>query len=268
MSPSRRDLDYLPRVLSKLGFCSRRDAERLVAAGRVTVNGVVRREVLCEVHPTRDAIAVDGEAIRKAAALHLKMNKPLGVVTTMKDPEGRKTVAELIPPKWRGAMPVGRLDQDSTGLLLLTNDHSLGHRITGPDHHVAKTYQVELGGHPDDDDFAPIRTGIELFGERERCRPAQVRLLERRKFSTLVEVVLDEGKFRQIRRSMKALGLRVKALHRIRIGAIELGDLAPGAVVELTREELATLKGRARDESEEVPKKGRSAGTGRARGHD
>jgi 23S rRNA pseudouridine2605 synthase len=241
MSPSRRDLDYLPRVLSKLGFCSRRDAERLVAAGRVTVNGVVRREVLCEVHPTRDAIAVDGTAVAKAAAIHLKMNKPLGVVTTMKDPEGRPTVAGLIPEKWRGAMPVGRLDQDSTGLLLLTNDHSLGHRITGPDHHVAKRYEVELNGQPEDEDFAPIREGIELDGERERCRPAQVRILERRPRSTLVEVVLDEGKFRQIRRSMKALGLRVRALHRVKIGAIELGDLSPGAVVELTKAELASL---------------------------
>jgi 23S rRNA pseudouridine2605 synthase len=242
MSPSRRDLDYLPRVISKLGFCSRREAERLVVAGRVTVNGVVRNDVLCEVHPTRDALEVDGIAVKKAAPLHLKMHKPLGVVTTMKDPEGRPTVAELIPPRFQGAMPVGRLDQDSTGLLMLTNDHDLGHRITGPDHHVQKTYLVELNQHPDDALFTPIRAGIELEGERERCRPAQVKILERREFSTLVEVILDEGKFRQIRRSMKALGLRVKALHRIRIGAIELGDLAAGEVVELTAEEIAALK--------------------------
>ena len=241
MSPSRRDLDYLPRVISKLGFCSRREAERLVSGGRVTVNGVVRNDVLCEVHPTRDAIAVDGVAVVKAPPLHLKMNKPIGVVTTMKDPQGRPTVAGLIPPKFQGAMPVGRLDQDSTGLLLFTNDHDLGHRITGPDHHVRKTYLVLLNQHPADELFAPIRAGIELEGERERCRPAQVKILERREFTTLVEVVLDEGKFRQIRRSMKALGLRVKVLYRICIGTIELGGLAPGEVVALTREEIAAL---------------------------
>src|SRR6185295_15429199 len=169
MSPTRRNLDYLPRVISKLGFCSRREAERAVAAGRVTVNGVVRRDVLFEVDPKRDALAVDGESVKKAAPVYLKMHKPIGVVTTMKDPEGRPTVAELIPadpPSWRGAMPVGRLDLDSTGLLLLTNDHDLGHRISGPNHHVAKTYHVELNQHPDDEVFAPVRAGIELDGEK------------------------------------------------------------------------------------------------------
>lgn len=246
MSPTRRSQDYLPRIISKWGHCSRREAERLVAAGRVTVDGQVQRSVLCVVDPTRDRIAIDGEPLRRAAPLYLKMHKPVGVVTTMKDPEGRPTVAEIIPPRWKGAMPVGRLDQDSSGLLLLTNDHDWGHRIAGPDHHVRKTYLVELNQHPEDEVFAPLRAGIALEGERERCRPAQVRILERRQWSTLVEVVLDEGKFRQIRRSMKAVGLRVKALHRVRIGPIELGDLAPGVVVPLTESELEALAGRPR----------------------
>jgi 23S rRNA pseudouridine2605 synthase len=246
MVRSRRSHDYLPRVMSKLGFCSRREAERLVAAGRVTVDGVARRDVLFEVDPERAAIAVDGAPIRKAARIYLKLHKPVGVVTTMKDPEGRPTVADLIaagPPEWRGAMPVGRLDRDSSGLLLLTNDHDLGHRISGPGHHVDKTYLVELNQHPDDAVFAPIRAGLELEGERTRCRPARVRILERREYTTLVEVVLDEGKFRQIRRSMKAIGLRVKALQRVTIGPIALGDLAPGEIVALTSAEVAALKG-------------------------
>ena len=245
MVRSSRHHDYLPRVISKLGFCSRREAERLVAAGRVTVNGAVRRDVLCEVDPRRDAIAVDDRPVRRAAPLYLKMHKPVGVVTTMKDPEGRPTVADLLAaarPEWRGAMPVGRLDRDSSGLLLLTNDHDLGNRVAGPGHRVPKTYLVELNQHPDDAVFGPIRAGLELEGERTRCRPAQVRLLERREFTTLVEVVLDEGKFRQIRRSMKAVGLRVKALQRVRIGPIELGGLEPGGIVELTAAEIAALQ--------------------------
>ena len=245
MVRARRNLDYLPRVLSKLGYCSRREAERLVAAGRVSVNGAVRRDVLCEVDPQRDAIAVDAEPVRRAAPVHLKMHKPVGVVTTMSDPEGRPCVGDLLEagrPEWRGAMPVGRLDRDSSGLLLLTNDHDLGHRVTGPGHHVDKTYEVELNQHPDDAVFAPIRAGIELEGESVRCRPARVRILERREFTTLVEVVLDEGKFRQIRRSMKAVGLRVKSLHRVRIGPIELGPLSPGEVVALTASEISALQ--------------------------
>ncbi len=245
MVRARRNLDYLPRVISKLGFCSRREAERLVTAGRVTVNGAIRRDVLCEVDPQRDALAVDATPIRRAAPLYLKMHKPVGVVTTMKDPEGRPTVGDLIAaarPEWRGAMPVGRLDRDSSGLLLLTNDHDLGQRIAGPGHRVDKTYHVELNQHPDDAVFDPIRAGLELEGERTRCRPARVRILERRAFTTRVEVVLDEGKFRQIRRSMKAVGLRVKELHRVRIGPIELGDLAPGEIAALTATELAALK--------------------------
>jgi pseudouridine synthase len=248
MSLPRRDLDFLPRVISKLGFCSRREAERLVVAGRVTVNGKVRRRVVCEVDPRRDAIEVDGAPVRKAAYVYLKMHKPVGVVTTMKDPERRPTVAELIPksrPEWKGAMPVGRLDRDSSGLLLLTNDHAFGHRVAGPEHAVRKTYHVELNQHPGDEIFAPMRAGIELPGERARCRPAQVRILEQLAFTTLVEVVLDEGKFRQIRRSMKALGLRVKALKRVRIGSIELGDLAPGAVVAMSTGEVAALRHQA-----------------------
>jgi 23S rRNA pseudouridine2605 synthase len=238
--PRPRPVDYLPRLLSKWGHCSRREAERLVVAGRVTVNGVVKRRVLDEVHPSRDKIEVDGRRIGPAAYLYLKMHKPIGVVTTMKDPEGRPTIRDLLPPELAGAMPVGRLDQDSTGLLLLTNDHALGDRITGPEHHVKKVYVVEVDGRPDDEAFAPIRAGLSLDGER--CRPAEVEVLERRASSTVLQFVLDEGKNRQIRRSLEAIGLRVIALHRTRIGPIELGNLAEGTVAPLASEELAALR--------------------------
>src|SRR5688572_28033175 len=181
MKPQRRKLDYLPRVLSKWGHCSRRDAERLVIAGRVTVNGIVRRFVLDEVDPERDEIAVDGAPVRRASFAYLKLHKPLGVVTTMKDPEGRPTIAGLIPPHYAGVMPVGRLDQDSTGLLLLTNDHALGNLIAGPEHRVDKVYRVEVRGAPEDELFEPLRKGIVLTGagSEERCRPAEVTLIER-----------------------------------------------------------------------------------------
>jgi 23S rRNA pseudouridine2605 synthase len=241
MSPSRRCLEYLPRLLSKWGACSRKEAERLVIAGRVTVNGVVRRHVLDEVHPGRDRIELDGRLVQPAQHLWLKLHKPVGVVTTMKDPEGRPTVAALVPERFRGVMPVGRLDRDSSGLLLLTNDHALGHRIAGPNHHVKKIYLVEVNQHPDDGVLDPIRAGIELDGG-ERCRSAEVRILERRPRSTLLEFTIDEGRFRQIRRSLKAVGLRVNLLHRVRVGPLELGALAPGECAPLTERELAALR--------------------------
>lgn len=241
MEASRRRFEYLARLISKWGHCSRKEAERRVAAGRVTVNGVVRREVLWKVRAGRDRVGVDGAEIRPARLVHLKLHKPLGVVTTMKDPQGRPTVAALVPAKWRGVMPVGRLDRDSSGLLLLTNDHALGDQVAGPGHRVKKCYRVEVAGRPEEGVLEPIRAGIELEGG-ERCRPAAVSIRARLERSTRLEIVLDEGRFRQIRRSLAAVGLRVLALHREKIGPIELGDLAPGEVAPLSDAELAALR--------------------------
>ncbi len=247
-----RPFEFLPRLLSKRGFCSRKEAEQLVADGRVAVNGVVRRDVLWRVNPRKDALSVDGRPVGKAALLYLKLHKPVGVVTTMKDPDGRPTVAALIPPPFRGAMPVGRLDQDSSGLLLLTNDHLLGERIVGAAGRVPKRYRVEVEGEPADAEFAPMRAGSELDGER--CRPAQVRILGRDGGATQLEVVIDEGRNRQIRRSLAALSLVVRSLQRTAIGPLELGDLAPGAAVALTGEELRRLRGAAQVvKSESLP---------------
>ncbi len=237
----RRPFEFLPRLISKWGFCSRKEAERLVAGGHVTVNGTIRRDVLWKTNPRKDDVAVDGQPVKRAALLYAKLNKPLGVVTTMKDPEGRPTVAELIPEPLRGVMPVGRLDQDSTGLLLLTNDHALGDRLVGAQRHVEKVYRVVVDGAPADDLFAPLRAGI-VLDDGERCRPARVTVQGREADTTLLEVVLDEGKFRQIRRSLAQVGLTVRSLHRLRIGPLELGALAPGAVVALSATELASLR--------------------------
>lgn len=241
----RRRFEYLPRLLSKLGRCSRKEAERLVAEGRVTVNGTPRRDVLWRCDPRRDALAVDGAPVGKAAPLYAKLHKPAGVVTTMRDPQGRPTVAGLIPERLRGAMPVGRLDRDSSGLLLLTNDHLLGERLLGAAHRVEKRYRVVVAGEPDDARFDPLRAGSVLDGG-ERCRPARVTTLARRGGTTELEIVIDEGRNRQIRRSLAAIGVAVVALERRAIGPLELGDLAPGAIVELTPAELAALR-RVRD---------------------
>lgn len=240
-----RPFEYLPRLLSKRGYCSRKEAELLVTTGRVAVNGVVRRDVLFRVNPRKDLLAVDGRTIGKAALIYLKLHKPIGVVTTMKDPEGRPTVATLIPSSCRGAMPVGRLDQDSSGLLFVTNDHLLGERIGGADHHVAKRYRVVVEGTPSDAQFEPMRAGSELDGER--CRPAQVRIVGPKGTATEIEVVLDQGKNRQIRRSLAALGIRVRALQRVAIGPLELGALEPGQAVALAPAELAALRAIARE---------------------
>ena len=237
----RRAFEFLPRLISTWGFCSRKEAERLVAGGHVTVNGVVRRDVLWKTHPRQDAIAVDGQPVRRAALLYAKLHKPLGVVTTMKDPQGRPTVAELVPPERKGVMPVGRLDADSTGLLLLTNDHALGDLLAGADHRVEKLYHVVVGGHPDYERFAPMRAGS-VLEDGERCRPARVKLLGSDGPDMRIEVVIDQGKNRQIRRSLAALGLEVRALHRLRIGPLELGTLAPGQVAALSATELAALR--------------------------
>ena len=243
--PDQRLFEFLPRLLSKRGFCSRKEAEQMVSGGRVTVNGVVKRDVLWKANPRNDVIKVDGKAVGKAALLYLKMNKPLGVVTTMKDPEGRKTVAALIPAEYRGVMPVGRLDQDSTGLLFLTNDHQLGERVAGADHRVKKTYRVVVSGRPDNLQLNPFRAGVELDGKR--CRPAKVRIIEPGDETSTLEVILDEGKFRQIRRSLALIDVKVRSLTRVAIGSLELGDLAPGAVAPLTPTELAALRAASRE---------------------
>ncbi len=231
---------YLPRLLSKYGFCSRKEAERLVIDGRVAVNGVTRRNVLFEVRPGRDRVTVDGAAIAPAAPIVVKMHKPVGVVTTMKDERGRASVKDLLPPDLAGVMPMGRLDRDTSGLLLLGNDHDLANLVVGDRSRVEKLYRVTVAGALDDSRLAPLRRGITLDGER--CRPARVRVQRVVDGAVVVEVVLVEGKNRQIRRSFAALGLEVVQLERLAVGPVALGDLAPGEVCRLAAAELAALR--------------------------
>jgi pseudouridine synthase len=232
----------LARALSKFGVCSRREAERWIEGGRVAVNGEVVRFPARRIDPRADVIAVDGvragdETERVAIALH----KPVGYITTRTDPGGRLTVYELLHGLDRWVFPVGRLDKDTSGLLILTNDHRLGHRLTDPGHHVPKTYHARVRGVPGAEALGALAEGVPL-GDGTISRPAIVRPLgSGREGGGWLEIVLTEGKNRQVRRMCAAVGHDVLELVRVSIGALALGDLAPGEWRILDATGLAAL---------------------------
>ena len=215
----------LQKVLSQWGIASRRQAEKMILLGRVEVNGNIAH-LGQKVNPHRDRIEVDGKIIKpeeRPSSIYLLLNKPLGVVSTCKDTKNRPTVLDLLPPKLRqgqGIHPVGRLDAQSTGALLLVNDGSLTLTLTHPRYHLPKTYHVWVQGKPTKSLLETWRNGIILDGTK--TLPAQVRPLKQRPGETLLEIVLREGRNRQIRRVASQLGLRVVSLHRISIGPIKL----------------------------------------------
>lgn len=235
----------LRRLLPRWGVLSRGECDRAVAEGRIAQNGAAVGDSSIEIDPRHDVVTLDGRRLSPCPRVYLMMNKPTGVVTTLHDPEGRRTVRDLVPPEredWRRAKPVGRLDRDSSGLLLLTTDGDFHFAITGPDSCVEKIYHVEVKGHPDDETLAPLEVGIELGGER--LAPMRTRVLARTERTTVLEMTLTQGRFRQIRRSLRRLGFEVKALHRVRIGPIELGALEPGAIEPIEVSELSALLAR------------------------
>jgi 23S rRNA pseudouridine2605 synthase len=232
----------LARALSKLGWCSRAQARPLIEAGRVSVNGVVVRDPDARVDVRRARIAVDGSTVRAASQVYLMMNKPRGWITTTSDEHGRSTVYELLPDGLPRVVAVGRLDQDTEGLLLFTNDTRWADRITDPRSHLDKTYHVQLDRMPDDQTRAAMLAGVDA-GRGEILRLKAVQPLQRRGGHWL-EVVLDEGRNRQIRRVMEAVGLQVGELRRVAIGTLQLGDLEPGLWRMLTPEERDALSSR------------------------
>ena len=235
----------LARALSKLGYCSRAEAWRLIEEGRVRLNGVVCSD---PERPTRlgsDRIEVDGRPIRIAKKVYLMMNKPRGVVTTASDEKGRETVYSLLPEDGRWLAPVGRLDKASEGLLLFTNDSEWAARITAPESHVAKTYHVQVRTEPDAALLVRLVEGVRESGELLRATRATV--IRQGVKNCWIEIVLDEGRNRQIRRMFAALHVEVLRLVRVAIGGIVLGDLPKGVVRGLT---VAERK-RARTNSEE-----------------
>lgn len=232
----------LQKFLARAGAASRRGSEDLMTAGRVTVNGVPVTELGSKVDPAVDEVRVDGEVVRLAdGPTYLVLNKPVGYVTTMKDPQGRPTVVDLFPPDApAGLFPVGRLDQDTEGLLLLTTDGELAHVLMHPRHHVAKRYLATVGGVPDESDMRWLREGVRL--DDGMSAPAEARIVKRSGTAAVVELTIREGRKRQVRRMLSAIGHPVNRLERVAFGSIELGDLPRGQVRALTADEVTALK--------------------------
>lgn len=233
----------LQKILSGAGVASRRASEQIILEGRVTVNGEVVRTLGAKADPTKDAIKVDGRRIKlDVRNRYIVLYKPQGYVTTRSDPEGRRTVMDLIG---EGAYiyPVGRLDYDSEGLLLMMSDGDLAARLTHPSHEVEKVYEVIVLGTPDPAAIEKLRGGV--FIDRRRTAPAHVRVgttIKAARPTTLLTITLHEGRNRQIRKMCSAVGLPVRDLRRIRMGAVGLGHLKPGQWRDLTPREVESLR--------------------------
>ena len=230
----------LARALSKLGYCSRSEARRLVQGGGVRVNGTAQANPDYRVDMDRDLIEVEGARLRAAERVYLMLNKPAGVVTTASDERGRRTVYDCLGGAdlpWVG--PVGRLDLASAGLLLLTNDTRWADRILDPERHVDKTYHVVVDRALEDGEVRRLVEGIEDAGELLAAR--SVRALREDEAGAWLEIVLDEGKNRQIRRMLDGVGADVRRLVRVAIGSVRLGDLPDGAYRHLSADEVAAL---------------------------
>lgn len=233
----------LQKILSQAGVASRRAAEKLIADGRVTVNGRTILTMGVKADPQKDDIRVDGRRVKAAARLrYILLYKPTGFVTTRSDPQRRRTVMDLLPGVREYVYPVGRLDYDSEGLLLLTNDGDLAARLTHPRHGVARTYEARVAGMPDRAALERLRNGIPLDGHR--TLPADAVLLNegRRDRDGVLRLTIREGRNRQVRRMCEAVGHPVQQLKRTKIGTVGDRKLKPGDWRELTPQEIAALK--------------------------
>jgi 23S rRNA pseudouridine2605 synthase len=218
--------------LARAGVASRRKADDLIKAGRVTVNGEPGR--LNTFVQADDDVRLDGKALAKQQLAYVLLHKPAGTVTTAHDPQGRRTVVDLVRHPSR-VVPVGRLDADTTGALLLTNDGELAHRLAHPRYEVDKVYEIECWTQPTDADLNRLREGVMLADGP--TRPAQVRRID----GAHVELVIHEGRNRQVKRMLEAVGHRVRRLHRSRYANLTVDGLAPGEWRELTRDEAHAL---------------------------
>ena len=226
------DSGRLDRVLSKLGLASRTEAQRLIADGRVTVDGRVATDPGRLVVPESATIVIDGRPAARSVWRTIAFHKPRGVVTTSRDPEDRRTVYDVLGDAAKGLVPVGRLDMASTGLLLLTNDTQLANRLTDPVNGISRRYAVTVRGFVADDAVTRMTAGI------DGLRASGVTIRKRSRRETHLMIELTEGKNREIRRMMEALGHEVTRLLRVSFGPIELGALQPGEWREVSRAEL------------------------------
>jgi len=238
----------LDRVLSRLGWASRTAAREAIRAGRLKVNGRVVRDPECWVQPERDVVQLDGQRLKPARKIYLLFYKPKGVITSHGDPSGRKTVYDSLSSlgeegKW--VAPVGRLDKDTSGLLLLTNDTEFAGFVTSPESRVPKTYLVKASGLVSDEIITGLNAGVEMK-RGDFAKPSSVRRVEDRGKYTWLEVVLTEGKNREVRRMIETVGFKVLKLVRTRIGPLTLAGLEVGKWRELTRADVAAMRRRDR----------------------
>lgn len=233
-------LERLQKCLARCGYGSRRACETLIEAGRVRVNGAVA-SLGTKVDPATDRITVDNKPVQAAPpTLYLMLNKPAGYVTTRKDPHAKRTVMELLGELGEWLYPVGRLDVDTEGLLLLTNDGDLTHQLLHPGKKVPKTYRARVKGVPEKEALERFRAGIEL--EDGMTAPAEVHFVRKNSEGATIEITLTEGRKRQVKRMCAAIGHPVLKLKRIQFGPLRLGQLAPGEWRVLTKYEVHLLK--------------------------
>lgn len=229
----------LARALSKLGYCSRSQAVRLILAGRVQVNGRATRDPGYRVSAVGDKLEVDGREILPSRKIYLLMNKPRGIVTGASDEKGRDTVYSLLPESHQWLAPVGRLDKASEGLLLFTNDSQWAARVSSPETHLRKIYHVQIATVAQQDLLDRLTAGVTTEGDLLKAKGASI--VRHGAKNCWLEIVLDEGKNRHIRRMLSAFGIEVLRLVRIGIGPLRLGDLAKGSTRKLTETEKRAL---------------------------
>lgn len=231
----------LQKFLSQAGVASRRAAEEMIRAGRVSINGKVSTELGVKVDPDRDKVEVDGRPVGAVEPVWIALHKPPGYVVSRHDPQGRPTIYDLIPPEYAGLFHVGRLDFESEGLILLTNDGDVAHRLLHPSYEMDRVYDVGVRGKVSDDDIALLLDGIELEDGIARAISVQRRPSPGPRADRLL-VTLREGRKREVRRLFRAIGHPVRRLVRRRFGPIELGRLKPGQTRRLTRREVTALR--------------------------
>lgn len=232
----------LQKYIASCGVASRRAAEEMILRGQVSVDGITITELGFKVDPRNCHVLVDGKPISlKQQQVYILLNKPRGYVTTVKDNFSRKTVLDLLPPNLPRVYPVGRLDYDSEGLLLLTNDGDLTFQLTHPRHSIAKSYLVKVRGTPDEKALNALRTGVLIDGIK--TRPAKATLKRAGENSAILLITIYEGRNRQVRKMCASVGHEVLALRRIAEGPLRLGDLPTGSHRHLTLEEIKALKG-------------------------
>ena len=236
-------MERLQKIIARAGLASRREAERWIVEGRITVNGGVVRKLGSQADPAKDSIKVDGKRIKPAASpLYYAFHKPPGVITTLNDPQHRPDLTPYLARlgEKKRVFPVGRLDYNTTGLLLLTNDGDLALRLAHPRYGVKKLYRTKLSACPTDQDLEQLRKGVRL--DDGMSSPARARVIDKLKKNAWVEIEVQEGRKREVRRMFEALGYFVEKLVRIRIGSVLLGPLAQGELRPLSQIEVKALK--------------------------